>query len=101
MKNLKEMTDEQLAIAYIEGNNRAFDLLLARNQAKLYSYIMFIVRDRTIADDIFQDTFVKVITKLRQGAYKTNGKFSAWITRIAHNIIIDMFRDQKIGIYSR
>ena len=97
MKNLKEMTDEQLAIAYIEGNNRAFDLLLARNQAKLYSYIMFIVRDRTIADDIFQDTFVKVITKLRQGAYKTNGKFSAWITRIAHNIIIDMFRDQKIG----
>lgn len=62
MKNLKEMTDEQLAIAYIEGNNRAFDLLLARNQAKLYSYIMFIVRDRTIADDIFQDTFVKVIT---------------------------------------
>ena len=97
MKNLKEMTDEQLAIAYIEGNNRAFDLLLARNQAKLYSYIMFIVRDRTIADDIFQDTFVKVMTKLRQGAYKTNGKFSAWITRIAHNIIIDMFRDQKIG----
>lgn len=97
MKNLKEMTDEQLAIAYIEGNNRAFDLLLARNQAKLYSYIMFIVRDRTIADDIFQDTFVKVITKLRQGAYKTNGKFSAWITRIAHNIIIDMFRNQKIG----
>ncbi len=97
MKNLKEMTDEQLAIAYIEGNNRAFDLLLARNQAKLYSYIMFIVRDRTIADDIFQDTFVKVITKLRQGAYKTNGKFSAWITRIAHNIIIDMFRDQKMG----
>ncbi len=58
---------------------------------------MFIVRDRTIADDIFQDTFVKVITKLRQGAYKTNGKFSAWITRIAHNIIIDMFRDQKMG----
>ena len=97
MKNLKEMTDEQLAIAYIEGNNRAFDLLLARNQAKLYSYIMFIVRDRTIADDIFQDTFVKVITKLRQGAYKTNGKFSAWITRIAHNIIIDIFRDQKMG----
>ena len=97
MKNLKEMTDEQLAIAYIEGNNRAFDLLLARNQAKLYSYIMFIVRDRTIADDIFQDTFVKVITKLRQGAYKTNGKFSAWITRIAHNMIIDMFRDQKMG----
>ena len=97
MKNLKEMTDEQLAIAYIEGNNRSFDLLLARNQAKLYSYIMFIVRDRTIADDIFQDTFVKVITKLRQGAYKTNGKFSAWITRIAHNIIIDMFRDQKMG----
>jgi RNA polymerase sigma factor (sigma-70 family) len=95
MMNLKKMTDEQLAIAYMEGNNKAFDMLLARNQDKLYSYIMFVVRDTTIADDVFQDTFVKVITKLRQGAYVATGKFSAWLMRIAHNIIIDMYRNQK------
>lgn len=95
MKNLKEMTDEQLAIAYSKGDNRAFDLLLSRTQGKLYSYIMFVVRDRTMADDVFQDTFVKVITKLRSGNYHDNGKFSAWILRIAHNVIIDMFRDMK------
>lgn len=94
--NLKEMTDEQLAVAYVNGNAKAFDLLLSRNQSKLYSYIMFVVRDKTIADDIFQDTFVKVITKLHQGAYSTSGKFSAWLMRIAHNIIIDMYRDQKL-----
>lgn len=95
MKNLKEMTDEQLAIAYINGDNKAFDMLLARNQNKLYSYIMFVVRDTNIADDVFQDTFVKVITKLRQGSYSATGKFSAWLMRIAHNIIIDLYRSQK------
>lgn len=96
MINLKDMTDEQLAIVYIQGENKAFDMLLARNQAKLYSYIMFVVRDRNIADDVFQDTFVKVITKLRQGSYTATGKFSAWLMRIAHNIIIDMYRSQKL-----
>ncbi len=89
------MTDEQLAVAYMEGCDKAFDMLLARNQKKLYSYIMFVVRDSHIADDVFQDTFVKVITRLRTGAYSTSGKFSAWLMRIAHNIIIDMYRSQK------
>lgn len=93
--NHNEMTDEQLAIAYIEGDDKAFDMLLARNQKKLYSYIMFVVRDTNIADDVFQETFVKVITRLRTGAYTTSGKFSAWLTRIAHNVIIDMFRSQR------
>lgn len=95
MTNLFEMTDEQLAVAYSKGNNKAFDLLLSRNQSKLYSYILFVVRDHNVADDVFQDTFVRVITKLRSGEYSTSGKFSAWIVRIAHNIIIDMFRNQK------
>ncbi len=89
------MTDEQLAIAYGKGNNRAFDVLLERNQSKLYSYILFVVRDRSVAEDIFQDTFVKVITKLRMGAYTTTGKFAAWLMRIAHNVIIDMYREKK------
>ncbi len=95
MMNHNEMTDEQLAIAYMKGDDKAFDMLLARNQKKLYSYIMFVVRDTNIADDVFQETFVKVITRLRTGAYTTSGKFSAWLTRIAHNVIIDMFRSQR------
>ena len=95
MTNPNDMTDEQLAIAYMKGCDKAFDMLLARNQKKLYSYIMFVVRDTHIADDVFQDTFVKVITRLRTGAYATSGKFSAWLMRIAHNIIIDMYRSQK------
>lgn len=95
MENLHEMTDEQLALAYIDGNNKAFDLLLQRNQSKLFSYILFVVRDREKAEDIFQDTFVKVITKLHARKYTTSGKFSAWIMRIAHNVIMDTYREQK------
>ena len=95
MKELYELSDEQLALSYVEGNNRAFDLLLSRNQSKLFSYIMFVVRDRETADDIFQETFVKVITRLRDGRYTASGKFSAWIMRIAHNVMRDWYRDQK------
>ena len=89
------MTDEQLALAYIDGNNKAFDLLLARTQTKLFTYIIFVVRDRDVADDIFQETFVKVITKLQQRKYVNSGKFSAWLVRIAHNVIMDWYREQK------
>ena len=95
MKNLNEMTDEQLALSYIEGSNDAFDLLLSRNQSKLFSYILFVVRDRDAADDLFQETFVKIITKLQQGRYSPTGKFSAWIMRIAHNVIMDWYRAQR------
>ncbi|MBR5688102.1 MAG: sigma-70 family RNA polymerase sigma factor [Prevotella sp.] len=95
MENLITMTDEQLALAYIDGNNRAFDLLLSRNQSKLYSYILFVVHDRDTADDVFQETFFKVITKLHQRKYTTSGKFGAWIMRIAHNVIMDWYREQK------
>ena len=89
------MTDEGLAMLYIDGNNRAFDLLLSRNQSRLFSYILFVVRDRNTAEDIFQETFVKVITRLQDGKYTTSGKFSAWIMRIAHNVIMDWYRDQR------
>ena len=64
MKNLKDMTDEELALSYVDGNNKAFDLLLSRNQQNLFSYILFVVHDRETADDIFQETFIKVITRL-------------------------------------
>lgn len=96
MKNLNVMTDEELAMDYVNGNNRAFDELLFRHQSKLFSYILFVVRDREIADDLFQETFVKVITKLQEGKYSPSGKFSAWMMRIAHNVIMDLYRGLKV-----
>lgn len=89
------MTGEELAISYVRGNNRAFDELLSRNQSKLFSYILFVVRDEDKANDLFQETFVKVITKLHQGRYVDSGKFGAWIMRIAHNVIMDWYREQR------
>ena len=89
------MTDEQLALLYIEGDNSAFDELLNRTQEKLFTYIMFVVRDHDIADDIFQETFVKVITKLQHGQYTDSGKFMFWLTRIAHNVMMDWYRQQQ------
>ena len=94
MKNLQDMTDEELALSYADGNNRAFDLLLLRNQSKLFSYILFVVHDRDTAEDIFQETFVKVITRLQEGRFTVSGKFGAWTMRIAHNVIMDWYRDQ-------
>lgn len=93
--NLNSLTDEELALRYIAGNNRAFDELLRRNQSQLFTYILFVVRDRHVADDVFQETFVRAISKLQNNAYRVNGKFGAWLTRIAHNVMIDLFRSQK------
>ena len=89
------MTDEELALSYTNGSNRAFDILLERNQSKLFSYILFVVRDREQANDLFQETFVKIITKLQEGKYTTTGKFGAWIMRIAHNVIMDWYRSKR------
>ena len=89
------LTDEELALSYINGNNKAFDELLVRTQDKLFTYILFVVRDEDKANDLFQETFVKVITKLHQGRYVDSGKFSAWIMRIAHNVIMDWYREQR------
>ena len=95
MKNFEGVTDEALALLYVQGNNRAFDELLSRTQSKLFTYIMFVVRDHDVADDIFQETFVKAITKLQQGTYTDSGKFQFWLTRIAHNCIMDWYRQQQ------
>ena len=95
MRRFEEMTDEELALQYVDGNNMAFDELLARNQQKLFNYILFMVHDQEQANDIFQDTFVKIITKLQEGSYTDSGKFSYWMTRIAHNIMMDQFRTQR------
>ena len=95
MKDYASLTDEQLALLYVGGDFRAFDLLLERNQQKLYSYILFVVHDPEVANDIFQETFVKVITKLQDGKYTDSGKFNFWLSRIAHNVIMDTYRQQR------
>lgn len=95
MKKFEGVSDEELALAYVEGDNRAFDELLSRTQTKLFTYIMFVVRNHDIADDIFQDTFVKAIVKLQNGQYTNSGKFQFWMTRIAHNCIMDWYRQQQ------
>ena len=89
------MSDEQLALLYADGNNRAFDELLSRIQDKLFTYIVCMVKDEELANDLFQETFIKAIMKLRDGKYRDNGKFSFWMTRIAHNVIIDHYREVK------
>jgi RNA polymerase sigma-70 factor (ECF subfamily) len=95
MIQLKEMTDEDLVVAYAQGNNGAFDILLNRYKSSVYSYIYFIVRNKEMTEDIFQETFVKAIITIKQGRYTENGKFRAWINRIAHNLIIDSYRQEK------
>lgn len=89
------MTDEELVVSYAEGNNCAFEILLSRHKQSLFSYILYMVRNRDLADDIFQDTFIKAIFTIKQGRYTENGKFRAWITRIAHNLIVDCFRQER------
>lgn len=95
MVELRSLTDEQLVSDYSNGNNIAFDILLERHKQSLYSYIYFAVRNRELAEDIFQETFVKAIITIKQGRYTETGKFRAWISRIAHNLIIDYFRQEK------
>lgn len=95
MNNLKSLTDEALVGLYSNGEDKAFDELLVRYQNKIYTYIYFIVRNVTLAEDLFQETFVKAITSIRQGRYNENGKFYAWITRIAHNLTLDYYRQDR------
>lgn len=89
------MSDRQLVEAYHNGKEAAFNELLKRYKSKVYSKIMMYVRDRAAAEDIFQDTFVRAIHALKEGNYNEEGKFSAWIMRIAHNLCIDYFRHVK------
>lgn len=95
MDNLSHRTDEQLVSLYVKGNNEAFDILLERYKVRLYTYISYSIHNADTADDIFQETFVKAIMTLKQGRYKESGKFYPWLTRIAHNLIIDQFRAEK------
>lgn len=95
MEKLCKLADEQLVEMYAKGDNSAFDVLLSRYQQKLYSYILFLVHNEDTANDLFQETFVKAIVTIQQDRYVESGKFSAWLTRIAHNLIIDKYRQDK------
>lgn len=95
MKNLSQLTDDELVKLYEIGNNKAFEILLLRYKSKVYTYIYLIVRNRELTEDIFQDTFIKAIATIQQGRYVESGKFLGWVNRIAHNLIIDHFRREK------
>lgn len=89
------VSDQELVKQFVDGSQSAFEALLSRHKQKVYSYIMISVRDKALAEDIFQETFIKVIRSLKDGRYFENGKFVSWVIRIAHNLIIDHYRREK------
>ena len=95
MQEYIKLADDELVKLFARGDNKAFDTLLKRHQTRVFSYIYSIVKNRDVADDLFQETFVKAITTIKQQRYSESGKFSAWISRIAHNLIIDYYRQEK------
>ena len=90
-----EMSDEQLLQLFIEGNKGAIETLIKRHKRRIYSYIFILVKDQKLAEDFFQDTFVKAVKSIQTGSYKDDGKFLSWILRIAHNLVIYYYRKQK------
>ncbi|MFM1745523.1 MAG: hypothetical protein RLZZ630_1460 [Bacteroidota bacterium] len=91
----EQKTDQELVCAFLNGNEGTLQDLILRHERKVYTSIYLLVKDRTLADDLFQDTFIKVINTLRSGHYNEEGKFISWVLRIAHNLVIDHFRSQK------
>lgn len=88
-------TDKQLIQAYKKGDEKALEILISRHQEKVYTSIMMFVKDQYQAEDIFQDTFIKVVNTLRSGHYKDEGKFAPWVMRIAYNLCVDQHRKNK------
>jgi len=95
MKKVQSLTDKELVRKYLDGNHSSLEVLINRHQNRVFAYILMVVKDKDLADDIFQDTFIKVINTLRTGRYKEEGKFLQWSMRIAHNLMIDHFRKSK------
>lgn len=95
MDKFLSMTDEELVTLYAKGNNKAFEVLFSKYEETLFSYIFYLVRNRDLADDIFQETFIKAITTIKRGKYTESGKFRSWISRIAHNLVVDYFRSEQ------
>jgi RNA polymerase sigma factor (sigma-70 family) len=98
---LQQRTDQDLVKRFIQGDQTSIEVLINRHKNKVFTYIILIVKNQSLAEDIFQDTFIKVIKSLKEGKYKDNGKFVSWVIRIAHNLTIDHFRKEKqINTYS-
>ena len=95
MSTFTSMTDQELVQAYLDGNNHAFDELLARNQDNIFGYIIKVVEDEELANELFQETFLKIISKIQNHQYTETGKLQWWMLRVAHNVVIDYYRDQK------
>lgn len=89
------MSDNELVSAFIENDKQAFGVLLSRHQNKIFNYILSLVKDKALADDLFQDTNIKIINTLREGKYRNEGKYIQWAMRIAHNLVIDYFRKNQ------
>lgn len=90
-----DKSDELLVKEFIVGSQNAFNILFLRHKDKVFSYIMYLVKDVETTEDVFQDTFFKVINTLKSGTYKEEGKFLQWVMRISHNLVIDFFRKGK------
>ncbi|WP_066627213.1 RNA polymerase sigma factor [Labilibacter marinus] len=95
MKNIQRKTDDELVKAFMSGEEKCLQVLIDRHRNKIYSYILMMVKQHELAEDVFQDTFIKVINNLKRGKYIDNGRFPSWVMRIAHNLIIDFYRKQK------
>ncbi|MCF8390481.1 MAG: sigma-70 family RNA polymerase sigma factor [Bacteroidales bacterium] len=95
MLKVKVKSDYELVQEFVNGSQESIELLINRHKSKVYTYIVLIVKKEQLAEDIFQDTFIKVINSLKEGRYKDNGRFLSWVIRIAHNLIIDHFRKEK------
>lgn len=91
----RHLSDQELVELFLDGNKLGIETLIYRHKNKVYTYIVLIVKDQHLAEDIFQDTFIKVIRSLKEGKYKDNGRFLSWVIRIAHNLVIDHFRKEK------
>lgn len=98
MKTVNKLTDEELVSLYVKGNGNAFDVLLDRYKSKVFQYILYSVKNQELAEDLFQDVFVRIVMNLRDGRYVENGKFAPWIMRITHNLIIDHHRRNANGL---
>lgn len=97
MELLEKMSDQELIKAYVAGDDKGIHVLLNRYKSKIYTSISIQVKDDYLAEDIFQETFIKVINTLQAGRYNDEGKFLPWVMRIAHNMVIDHFRREKRG----
>lgn len=91
----QHVSDQKLISGYLSGDQLNLEKLISRHQNRVFAYILMVVKDKHLADDIYQDTFIKVVNTLRSGTYKEEGKFIQWVMRIAHNLIIDHFRKSK------